>query len=308
LALLPCLSVLICSAAPVDQKLLSLISPAAQIVARISAPTSAGNMSNFVVITHNNGVDLEDFFALSGADSTRSIHEVIFAAAENAGQLSEHSLLASGNFDRERIYRSAVDNGSSTASYRTIAVLVVQPFVREHSEFSEVRWLAIPEPDVLLFGSIVSVKQELDRYLTRSSVDLRLAGRLNRLRRDNATWSVLSLSAWSPEIRSAIAVIDPELAAGLRDGDAFQFGIRYGRHVEFEYEIMTASATATRAISDRLTQSLTGPEIGWSLLPPPNITVDSNTVHGVIKVSMARYNAWLAEISERWLGRGAASP
>ena len=51
---------------------------------------------------------------------------------------------------------------------------------------------------------------------------------------------------------------------------------------------MTASTTATRAISDRLTQSLNGPEIGPSLLPAPDMTVDSNTVRRVIKVSMAR--------------------
>jgi hypothetical protein len=299
LALLPCLSVLICSAAPVDQKLLSLIPPAAQIVARISAPTNASDTSNFLIITHNNRRDLGDFFALSGADSTRSIHEVILAAAENAGQLSEHSLLASGNFDRERIYRSAMDNGSSIAHYRALSVLVVQAFVRERSEFSEVRWLAIPEPDVLLFGSIVSVQQELDRYLIRASIDPRLAARLSRLRRDDATWCLLSLSAWSPEIRSALAVINSELAAGLKDGDAFQFGIHYGSHVEFEYEIKTNSSVAARSISDTLTQSLVGPEKGLALLPPLDMSTDNNTVRGIIKVSMTRYNAWLAEVSAR---------
>jgi hypothetical protein len=299
LPLIPCLSVLICSAAPVDQKLLSLIPPAAQIVARISATPSAGNTSNFVVITHNNGVDLGDFFALSGADSTRSIHEVIFAAAENAGQLSEHSLLASGNFDRERIYRSAVENGSSTTHYRGVFVLVVAPFARERSEFNEPRWLAIPEPDVLLFGSIVSIEQELDRYLTRNVVDPRLVARLARLRRDDATWCVLSLPAWSTEIRSALAVINSELAAGLKDGDAFQFGIHYGRHVEFEYEITTNSSAATRSISDTLTQSLVGSEKGLALLLPIDMSTDNNTVRGSIKVSMTRYNAWLAEVSAR---------
>ena len=299
LALLPCLSVFICSAASVDQKLLSLIPPAAQIVARISAPTNSSDTSNFLIITHNNRLDLGDFFALSGVDSTRSIHQVIFAAAENAGQLSEHSLLASGNFDRERIYRSAVDNGSSTTHYRGVFVLVVQPFARERGEINEVRWLAIPEPDVLVFGSNVSVQQELDRYLTRSSVDSRLAARLNRLRRDDATWCVLSLPAWSTEIRSALAVINSELAAGLKDGDAFQFGIHYGRHVEFEYEITTNSSAATRSISDTLTRSLVGTEKGLELLPPIDMSTDNNTVRGIIKVSMTRYNAWLAEVSAR---------
>jgi hypothetical protein len=113
LSLLSCLSVLICSAAPVDHKLLSLVSPGAQVVARIRAPSTPSNMGNFVVISHYNGVDLGDFFALSGADSTRSVQEVIFVAAlDSTGQLNEHSLLASGNFDRDRIYRSAVDSGS----------------------------------------------------------------------------------------------------------------------------------------------------------------------------------------------------
>jgi hypothetical protein len=300
LALLPCLPVFICSAASVDQKLLSLIPPAGQIVARIGAPSSPSSTDNFVLVTHNCGIDLNDFYALSGVDSTRVIHELIFvAAADTAGPLSEHSLLASGNFDRDRIYRSAVDNGSSTAHYRGISVLVVQPFAREWREFSEVRWLAIPASDVLLFGSIASVQQELDRYLTRSSVDSRLAARLNRLRRDDATWSVLSQSAWNPEIRSALAAIDPELAAGLKDGDAFQFGIHYGRHVEFEYEITTNSSAATRSISDTLTQSLVGPEKGLALLPPIDMSTDNNTVRGIIRVSMTRYNAWLAEVSAR---------
>lgn len=219
-AFLVCLAVPISSAT--DHQLLSLVPPAAQIVARISATTSAGNTDNFVVITHNNRIDLSDFYALSGADSNRSIHEVIFAPADSAGHLNEHSLLASGNFDRERIYKSAVDNGSTTTRYRGVPVLLVEPFARKHSEFNEPRWLAIPEPAVLLFGSIASVKQELDRYLDRSSADLNLVVRLSRLRPDDATWTVLSPPAWSTEIRSALAVINSELAAGLKDGDAFQ--------------------------------------------------------------------------------------
>jgi hypothetical protein len=297
-AFLACLAVRIGSAA--DHKLLSLVSPSAQAVARIGAPSTPSSTSNFIVISHYNRVDLGDFFALSGADSTRSVHEVILvAAADSTGQLNEHSLLASGNFDRDRIYRSAVDSGSSTTRYGGVSVLAVQHFARERSDFSEVRWLAIPEPSVLLFGSIGSVQQELDRYLTRSPVDPRLEARLSRLRRDDETWCVLSLLTWTQEVRDALAVIDPRLAAGLKDGDALQFGIRYGRHVEFEYEITTNSGAATRSISDLLTQSLVGPEKGLALLPPIDRSTDNDTVRGVIQVSMTRYNAWLAEVSAR---------
>jgi hypothetical protein len=296
-AFLVCLAVPISSAT--DHRLLSLVPPAAQVVARISATTSAANTDNFVVITHNNRIDLSDFHALSGADSNRSIHEVIFAAADSAGQLNEHSLLASGRFDRERIYKSAVDNGSIAIRYRGVPVLVVEPFARKHGEFNEPRWLAIPEPDVLLFGSIVSVKQELDRYLDRSSVDLNLVVRLSRLRRDDATWTVLSPPAWSTEIRGALAVINSQLAAELKDGDAFQFGIHYGRHVEFEYEITTNSSVATRSMSNTLAQSLVGPEKGLALLPPIDMSTHTNTARGIIKISITRYNAWLSEVSAR---------
>jgi hypothetical protein len=97
----------------------------------------------------------------------------------------------------------------------------------------------------------------------------------------------------------ALAVINSERAAGLKDGDAFQFGIHYGRHVEFEYEITTNSSAATRSISDTLTQSLVGPEKGLALLPPIDMSTDNNTVRGIIKVSITRYNAWLAEVSAR---------
>jgi hypothetical protein len=266
-------------------------------------------MSNFVIMTHDNGTDLSDFFALTGSDSNLSIHEVIFvAAADNTGQLNEHSLLASGNFDRERIYRSALDNGASVTHYKGVRVLVVQPFAREHGEFNEVRWLAIPDSGVLLLGSIVSVQQELDRHLTRSVADPLLVAKLARLRREDDTWSVLSLPVWSPEIRNALAVIDPQLATELMNGDAFQFGIRYGRHVEFEYEVTTASSPTALAMSASLTQSFAGLEKESALLRSTDAITEGNTVRGVIKVSMARYNAWLTEVSARGRPRNTAVP
>ena len=108
--------------------------------------------------------------------------------------------------------------------------------------------------------------------------------------------------------RGSLTVIDPLLAVGLKDGDAFQFGIRYGRHVEFEYEITTASATTTRAISNSLTHALAGPEEGSAFLPSAEGSGNNNMVRGVIKVSIARYNAWLERISAQSRRVNAASP
>jgi hypothetical protein len=52
-------------------------------------------------------------------------------------------------------------------------------------------------------------------------------------------------------------------------------------------------------MSDTLAQSLVGPQKGLALLPPIDMSSHNNTVRGIIKVSMTRYNAWLAEVSAR---------
>jgi hypothetical protein len=307
-AFLTCIAVAISPAARADQKLLSLVPPGAQAVARISSPSPSAVMGHFVLTSHNNGVNFNDFLALSGVDSTLVIHELIqVVAADSAGMLNEHGLLASGNFDRECIYRSALSGGASVTRYRGLPVLVVQPFARSRSEFNEVRWLAIPDSSILLFGSIASVQQELDRHLDRSTADPRLVARLARLRRDNNSWSVLSLPTWTSDIRDSLAAITPKLAELLKDGDTLEFGIHYGRQVEFEYEVTTASSHTAHAMSASLTQSLAG--LGKeSAFRSTDVISEGTTVHGVIKVSMARYNAWLTEVLARGRGRNTAFP
>ena len=309
LALLACIAIPISPAARADQKLLSLVPPGAQAVARISSPSPSAIVGHYVLTSRNNGIDFNDFLALTGADSTLVVDELIHVAtADSAGMLNEHSLLARGNFDRECIYRSALSGGASVTRYRGLPVLVVQPFARERSEFNEVRWLAIPESSILLFGSIASVQQELDRHLDRSPVDPRLVARLARLRRDDDSWCVLSLLTWTPDIRDSLAALNPKLAEVLKDGDTLQFGTHYGRQIEFEYEITTASTEATRSISDSPSQSLSGLGKEIALLRFTDAITEGNTVRGVIKVSMARYNAWLTEILARKRERNAATP
>jgi hypothetical protein len=296
-------------AASPDRKLLSLVPPGAPDVASISPPSGQPATNYFIVMTRNSGIDLNDFFALVGTDSKRSIHEVILVAvADKTGDLTEHGLLASGDFDRESVYKSALNNDATVVRYQGLSVLVVQPFARERGQFNEARWLAIPNPNVLLFGSIMTVRQELDRYLSHSVPDPDLLARLSRLRRDDEAWSVLSLPAWSPEIRDALAVIDPTLAETLKDGDKLQLGIHYGRQVEFEYEVTTASTADARTIASSLTPSFAGPVEGSMSLLPAGAIIDGNLVHGTIKVSMTRYNLWLAKISSRAREQNTASP
>src|SRR5215469_2875598 len=67
---LPFILVAASAAASPDLRLLSLVPPGAQLVAGISASTIQGQPHNFVLLTPINWVDLQDFFALTGADDS----------------------------------------------------------------------------------------------------------------------------------------------------------------------------------------------------------------------------------------------
>ena len=94
------------------------------------------------------------------------IHQIIFAAGgADPSTLGEHSLLMSGHFAQKRIFRAAVENGARLSEFRGIRVLVQQPLLRDLGTLKDVRWLAVIDSTVALFGTISSVQQELDRQL-----------------------------------------------------------------------------------------------------------------------------------------------
>ena len=225
------------------------------------------------------------------------IHQMIFAAGgSDASRSGEHSILMSGHFDQARIFKAAVENGATVSEFRDVRVLVQQPFERELGTFKDVRWLAVIDSNVALFGTMFSVQQELDRYLAGSTVDPSLMQKLARLRRDDATWSVLGVFKSNDEIEHALGSLDPNLANLIHDGNSFQFGVRYGKKVEVEYEVTVPSSASAQAISNSSTQSLVaGSRKGFSLLPRLDLTEDRASVRGVVKVAMTRYAAWLAE-------------
>lgn len=290
-------------AASPDPKLLSMVPPGAQIVAGISAPATQGQPDNFVLTTHNNIVDLEDFFALTGADGTRIIHQIVFVALANNEGLSEHSLLVSGQFDWPHIFKSAADGGVAVTNYRTIPVLEIQPFARERGMFHDVRWLAVLDSSVLVFGSIPSTRLELDRYLAHSQTDESLLRRLARLRSRDQTWCILSVPvgtlpspAMDQEISSVLTALNPHLAEILQSADEFEFGVHYGRHVEFEYDVTKTPTKGDRSARASLLPASIQSTNGASLLPDMNITEDADTFHGLIEVSVSRYKEWLEQI------------
>ena len=308
---LPFILVGVAAASP-DLRLLSLVPPGAQLVAGVSAATIQSQPFNFVLITPNNRIDLQDFFSLTGADDTRSIHQVVFVAVANkAGQPNEHSLLVSGHFDQPHVFKSAVQGGAALTNYGGIPVLEIQPFARERGTFKGVRWLAILDSTVLLFGSVATTQIELNRYLLQNHADESLLRRLARLRSKDQTWCLLSASVQTVasltpghEIRDLLAKLSPELADLAESGSELEFGVHYGRRLDFDYEVTLASARASRVGSDSLRMPPVEPASSASLLPNLNTTGDANTLHGLITVSMSRYKWWLEQIKREKLPPG----
>jgi hypothetical protein len=126
------------------------------------------------------------------------------------------------------------------------------------------------------------------------------------MRNDDETWSVLAVPTRNPEIRAALEALDTRLADLAGDAEEFQFGVRYRKQVEFEYEVTTATP-APRAIPNSLMQSFVGPGKGASLLPS-GIAGNDNTVRGVIKMPVAQFSKWLAGISEHSRGPTITAP
>ena len=282
------------SAVSPNPKLVALVPPTARMVAGMIAPQRGRVPTSFMLITHNNLLDLNDFIALSGADNSRVIEQIIMVASDGGGgMLTEHTLLASGHFDQGLIYRSAYRSvGASAAKYRGIPVLVVQPFARESDSFHDVRWLAMMDSDLAVFGTVASVQQELDRHLDHSVGDPALGRRLAHLRRDDATWCVATLPDHNGEIQSAFEMLDARLAELLRPGDTLEFGTHYGRQVEFEYEVGLASSHDVESVL----ASLQPPVTGSSLLPVAELIKIDGGIRGVLKVSKDRYEAWKAGV------------
>jgi hypothetical protein len=315
LVLFPFFAIALASAVTPNPKLLSLVPPMARMVAGMNAPQRGGEPDNFLLITHNNQMDLDDFIALSGVDGSRVIAQVIMVGFDGrGGALAEHSLLAIGHFDQELIYKSVhrSGTGASATQYRGIPVLEMQPFARERDSFHDVRWLAMMDSHLALFGTMPIVQQEIDRYLVRSPADPSLERKLTRLRRDDDVWCVAKLPDHNEEIQSIFKLLDSRLAELLQAGDTIQLGVHYGRRVEFEYEVGMGSSPRPETVSRTLMQSLTAPQPNEaSALPAANVSRSEGGVRGVLKVSKAQYEAWTAGIlaaqADLRTGRGSSN-
>jgi hypothetical protein len=286
-------AVSVANAGQTDQRLLQLVPPGANAIGAINAPAHSGQPGAFLLLTHRNSLDLEDFLALTGVDDSRRIQQVIYVSGGSAPtDQAEHSLLVRGQFDERRIFKAALENGASRREWRGLPVLLVPPFAREKGMLPESRWLVVLDATMAILGTETSVRVELNRAVTGSAPDASLIQRRSHLRADDDAWCIVKALPAKDEIRRSLYVFDPSLPGLLHDGDGFEFGIRYGAQVEFEYEV-TRTDNSTDSISDTVVQPLL--EKGKASMIVLR-QADGGHIHR-LKVSKVRYEAWLTEVA-----------
>ena len=280
---------------PQDSGLLRLVPSESQIVAGVRRPSTSGQLGSLLFVTRNNLVDYDDFCALTGGDASRVLHDVVFiASVSGKGGLSEHGLLAGGHFDRDAVFKLAERDHASEEIYRGVMVLTVPAFARERGPFDEVRWLAILNDKIAIFGSVASVQRVLDRWIANSLPEPGLINRLGLLGGADDTWCLLPAISKDGIVESILAKLDVRLGELAGKGASIQYGIRFGRKVEV---IVATGPTAD--VNEKSGAARTGVES----MPVSNFLSNSDNIERdvpkrvVVKVSQQRYEKWLGEFS-----------
>jgi hypothetical protein len=278
-----------------DPRLLSLVPSGAAIVAGLTQ----GREASYLVLTPNNQADLTDLQSITGVDPTRMVeHTILVAARGSQGLISEHSLLSIGHFDTRHIFKAAMENGASNAGYLGIPVLIVPPLDRAKGISRDLRWLAVIDSQIAVFGTVPMVQEELSRYLTRSPADASFIGKLSHLHSADQSWCVLTPTIFNREIfRRTLAALDPGLGRQDHADDGLILGIHFGRRVEIEYESIPDSSNS---------ESQSETQAGFS--PPPAerprtasyfTSNKGATFPRVISLSKKQYDEFIAQEQAR---------
>ena len=291
-----------------DIRLLALIPPGSEVVAGIRAPILHGQFAHFAFMTKANRIDLSDFIAITGSDESRIFNEVMFTASSSpSGKPIEHSMLVSGHFNHDGIFRAPSAN-ETAIRYRGMDVLDISPFERERSLFKHRRWLVFIGSSTAIFGTVASVEEEIGRSLAGSPPDAAILQRLARLQHDDEEWSLLPAVVHGTAVLYQLRLLDQSLANLAEAGGSLAFGIHYGRHVELEFAIDLHSKSDTTSLPDPVSQPVPGLHNQESLLSPGLSTIGDPVAHRVLKLSKTQFENWMAQASNTARGIVSSSP
>ena len=287
---------------PAGSDLLALVPEGAQIVAGIEDPHNSTSSGRLLLVTHNCNLDFNDWVAITGVDPHREADEVIEAATSSAeGELKEHLLLVAGRFDREHIFRAALENGAAMAEYRGRGLLVVRPFARESLEMNGARWMAILDDRFTIFGAPELVRKSLDRYLSQAGPDPMLVKRLRQIRPDVNSWNVLVMSGPMLARHVDLGQLHAPWTHILDKADELTVGIHYGSTDRIDFVVHAVSREVTSSLaglaaSPRLISLDLSPDMRPRLR---NLSVEQGCVRGSFLVPDEQFHRWLATIFDQ---------
>jgi len=282
-------------ASPLSSRLLPLVPPGAEIVAGFenhSGPTARGRL---LLTTHNNRLDLDDWQALTGVDSKRFFDEIVeVAAAPSGGELSEHMLLVSGRFDRERIVRSLEENGARAQEFQGQRIHMIDPLSRERGDLVGVRWLAILNNSIGILGTQRLVQQALRRYADHAVTDSILYERLALLQPDVTSWNVLA-PARNTARQLSFAQPYTAWAQLQEDADVLTVAVRFGKKIRVDFSIHANDGHGSEFFTRKaamFTDALgAGPE-PEAQRQLQNFSLEPNRVRGSVEFTSSQFEAW----------------
>jgi len=279
-------------AQPAGNILLSLVPPGCEVVAGIESPQSIHGHVLFV--THENIIDTDDWLALSGVDVQRAIGKLVWVATSSArGGLEEHLLLVSGRFERSRIFSAARQNGASTMWYSSVESLVVQPFLRERREMHDVRWLAILDNSVVVFGTPQMVQRAIDRYAAHAAADPLLVGRLARLQSDVDSWNALRLPTLARQRQEIFSQLHGAFMPLLEASDDILLAFRYGSHTCIDFDAHTINALQPGS-AQQLLSGPAAPSLALGKHEQPhieNLSIDRDAISGSLILTRKQFDS-----------------
>jgi len=295
-------------ASQLSSRLLPLVPPGAEIVSGFENQPTLYTHGRLLLSTHNNRLDLDDWQALTGVDTRRVFDEVIeVASAGPDGQLTQHLLLVTGRFDRERIFSAAELNGAGDVEYQGERILVITPFARERGDMIDTRWLVILDNRTGVLGTPGLVQQALRRYAGHALPDPVLQERMTDLRPDVTSWNVLFAS---PRSENNINFKLPHSAwASLQEGaDVLLVAAHFGPHIRVDFVVHAQSqpdpgffhrkaAFFTAAFGRNAESPATSdsPELLESRLQ--NFSLEAERVQGSIEMSHEQFVQWCQQLT-----------
>lgn len=285
-------------ASPLHFKLLPLIPPGSQLISgfEITHDRRPSEDRSLLLTTRNNVLDLEDWVALAGVDPGRSVKQVLQASLAKPGTaLPDHLLLITGEFRGDRIFRAAELNGAKRFQHLAETLLAVEPFPRERVDMVDVRWLAILDNRIAVFGTPWMVTQALSRWENRVQADPVLMDRVALLPRDVTCWNIMT--ALPEPHSSGFLDSNSQLSALFQGSELMMLGVHADTNVRVDLLLRADATTERNQLQEKVTQfsQLFNPNILHRDEPARHLKrfqVNGSQVQVSIQVSRQAFVAW----------------